>query len=188
MNAPLVPRMLLSALTPPADYDSVLGDLQEEYGQRRACHGRARADLWFWSQALRSAPALLSYSRTYPTLGRRLGDTAIVLGVLVAMLAGKDALDRFIDLVRPDGVLPAWLYFLLDWMIAAGFGALLTRIVRRHPVRLALLASGGLVAAFATPVVLALSPPISAPAWLLLLGTIPAMSAGAATIQTLQNR
>jgi hypothetical protein len=188
MTAPFIPRALLAAATPSADYDSIVGDLQEEYGQRIVRDGRSRADLWYWSQALRSLPALLSYSRTYPSFGRRASTAATVLGVLLAMLAGKDLLDRLIEALHPGGVLPAWLYFLLDWMVAAACGALLAQILRQHPVRLALFASIGLVIAFATPIVLALSPDISFPAWLLLLGTIPAMSIGAATIHALHKR
>ncbi len=188
MTSPLVARVLLAAATPSADYDSITGDLQEEYELRRARDGRPRADRWYWSQALRSVPALLSYSRTNSSLGRRVSTGAIVVGVLLAMLIGKDVLDRFIDAIRPGGVLPAWLYFLLDWGIAATCGAVLAQLVRHHPVRLALLASGGLVIAFATPVALALSPQISSAAWLLLLGAVPAMSAGAATMHALHQR
>lgn len=50
------------------------------------------------------------------------------------------------------------------------------------------LASCVVVAAFGAPIALSLSPPISLAAWLLLLGTIPAMSAGAATISAFQTR
>lgn len=180
--------MLLAAATPSADYESIAGDLQEEYEQRVVRDGRSRADVWYWSQAVRSLPALLSYSRTYPSLGRRLSTAAIVLGVMIAMLAGKDLLDRLIDAIHPNGVLPVWLYFSLDWAIAVACGAVLAQLVRQHPVRLALLASGGLVIAFATPVALALSPQIPLPAWLLLLGTIPALSAGAATMHAFRKR
>ena len=185
---PLVPRVLLAAATPSADYDSIAGDLHEEYAQRRAREGRSRADCWYWSQALRSLPALLAYSRAHPSLRGRLSTAAIAVGVLIAMLAGKDLVDRLIDGVRPRGELPAYLYFLLDWAVAAACGAMLAQLVRGHPVRLALLASGGLVCAFATPIVLALSPNISPAAWLLLLGAIPAMCTGAATLHAFRHR
>ena len=180
MTPPRVARVLLAACTSRADYESVVGDLEEEYGARVSQEGRLRADRWYWSQALRSLPALLSYSRTDALPRRRLSSVAIIAAVLMAMLAAKDVLDRVIDLALPHAGLPFPAYYALDWTIAAIAGSFLAHILRDHPLRFALLASCGLVAAFGIPIALDLSPPIAPPAWILLLGTIPSMSAGAA--------
>ncbi len=188
MNAPFLPRMLLTAITASADYESVSGDLDEEYAERFDRDGSVQADLWYWSQALRSIPSLLSYSR-YDVSGRRRTATAlIVLAVLVAMLAGKDLVDRLIDAVNGDAAVPFWLYFGLDWAIAVIFGGVLAAFVRHHPVRVALIASTFLVVAFAAPIVLGVSSRLILPAWLMLVGTIPAMCIGAAAVQALRKR
>lgn len=180
MTSPHVARVLLAACTPRADYECVIGDLEEEYGARVSQEGRLRADRWYWSQALRSLPALLSYSRTGGPPHRRLSSVATVAALLIAMLAAKDVLDRVIDLALPHAGLPLPAYYVLDWTIAAAAGSFLAHVLRDHPLRLALLASCGLVAAFGIPIALDVSPPITPPAWILLLGTIPSMSAGAA--------
>ena len=67
MTAPLLPRLLLAAVTPPADHDSVAGDLQEEYAHRRASLGRSRADRWFCRKRCARFPRC---SRTPGTLPR----------------------------------------------------------------------------------------------------------------------
>jgi putative ABC transport system permease protein len=53
---------LLRALLPAAERDEVLGDLGEEYAQRRGAHGRTAAAVWLWGQVLGSVPALLRRS------------------------------------------------------------------------------------------------------------------------------
>jgi hypothetical protein len=186
MTPPVLPRLLITAATPAADHDSIVGDLLEEYTRRVQSIGRVRSDLWYWSQAIRSVPPLLSYSRAPGSLGARVAAAVIVVGVLVAMLFAKDLIDRVIDAVYPTTGVHAWLYFLLDWADAALFGAILARVVRHHPVRLALIASATLVAGFAIPVVAGFSNGLTPIAWLLLLGAIPAMSAGAAAYQTVR--
>jgi hypothetical protein len=180
VNEPFVPRALLVATMPTAEYESILGDLHEEYIERFRRLGRLQADLWYWDQSLRSIPSLLSYTRDQFSPGKRLSTAAIAFGLLCAMLFVKDLFDRFIDAFQPAAGLPIWLYFTLDWLIAAIFGALFARFLHQHPVRLVLLASGFLIAAVAAPILLGLSPQISPPAWLLLLGVIPAMCSGAA--------
>jgi putative ABC transport system permease protein len=53
---------LLRALLPVAEREEVLGDLREEYAERRGAGGRFAAALWFWGQVLGSVPALLGRS------------------------------------------------------------------------------------------------------------------------------
>jgi len=62
---PTTPRLaasLLGALLPAAEREEVLGDLRDEYAQRRGTRGRVAAILWLWGQVLGSAPALLRRS------------------------------------------------------------------------------------------------------------------------------
>jgi hypothetical protein len=186
MTPPVLPRLLITAATPAADCDSIVGDLFEEYNLRVQSIGRVRSDLWYWSQAIRSIPPLLSYSRAGGSLGARVATGAVVVGVLIAMLFAKDLIDRVIDAAYPTTGVHAWLYFLLDWADAALFGAILACAVRHHPVRLALIASVTLVAAFAIPIAAGFSNGLTPIAWLLLLGAIPAMSAGAAAYHTVR--
>jgi hypothetical protein len=186
MKPPVLPRLLVTAATPAADYDSIVGDLFEEYARRVQSIGRVRSDLWYWSQAIRSVPPLLSYSRTRGSPGAHVATAAIVVGILIAMLFTKDLIDRLIGVAYPSTGVHAWLYFLIDWADAALFGAILARVVRHHPVRLALIASVTLVTAFAIPIVAGFSNGLTPIAWLLLLGAIPAMSAGAAAYQTVR--
>jgi predicted permease len=51
-------RLLFRAFLPIAERDEVLGDLAEEYAQRRVAGSRAAARAWIWRQALGSVPAL----------------------------------------------------------------------------------------------------------------------------------
>lgn len=189
MRPPFVARALIAAATPPLDYASVAGDLCEEYNARVESAGRPSADRWYWAQVARSIPALLSYSRAHRSFAAKSSRIAIVLIVLFAMLFCKDMIDRVIDLVDPRGPgLPAWLYFAIDWTDAALFGGILAAIVRSAGMRLALVASVALVAAFALPVILGISPPLQTLAWFLLLGAVPAMAVGAAVYQVLRRR
>jgi hypothetical protein len=56
-------QALVAATAPPNDYESVAGDLHEEYLRRARFADVHAANRWYWSQALRSIPSLLSYSR-----------------------------------------------------------------------------------------------------------------------------
>jgi hypothetical protein len=186
VTPPFVARALLAAATPPADYESVAGDLYEEYGRRVASTGRAFADRWYWSQALRSVPSLLMYSRSRSSFAANAATGAIIVCLLLAMLLCKETIDGAIyALYRNAG---RWSFFLADWSDAALFGAALAAIVRSQGLRLTLIASLVLVAGFALPIVLGLSAPIHPLAWLLLLGAIPAMSFGAAAYQVVRRR
>ena len=61
-SPPRFASSLLRALLPVAEREEVLGDLREEYAERRGAGGRFAAALWFWGQVLGSVPALLGRS------------------------------------------------------------------------------------------------------------------------------
>ena len=64
MSAPRLAEWLVAAALHPHDRDAVLGDLAEEAELVRHAHGRTRADLWYWGQAMRSVlPALVRRRR-----------------------------------------------------------------------------------------------------------------------------
>lgn len=186
MKPPLVARALVAAVTAPSDYENISGDLYEEYMLRVQSSGRKCGDMWYWSQALRSIPSLLSYSRTQLSPSGTVKNALLVVCVLSAMLAIKGFVDQLIDCSDPRTWLSEWLYLCIDWSVAAGSGALLGAVVRSQGVRLALFSSVFLVSAFAFPIVLGVSPRLPAEAWVLLLGAIPAMSAGAAGYQVVR--
>lgn len=52
---PLLPGLLLRLALEPGIAELVLGDLQEEFGERVAYEGRRRARRWYWKQALTSS-------------------------------------------------------------------------------------------------------------------------------------
>ncbi|MGA8100244.1 MAG: hypothetical protein WB810_16430, partial [Candidatus Cybelea sp.] len=79
---------------------------------------------------------------------------------------------------------PLWVSFCAYWIDAAVFGTVLALIVRSGGVRLAFWAALLLVLAFVVPALLGFpSSQAPLPAWILLGGTVPAMSAGAALYQ-----
>ena len=59
---PRVPTALLHALLPANERDEVLAELSAEYVERAAAGGTGAARRWMWVQALRSAPALVSWT------------------------------------------------------------------------------------------------------------------------------
>lgn len=56
---PRTAQAIARLCTPLTDVDAILGDLAEEYAERATSGTRTRADLWYWSQVLRSALPLL---------------------------------------------------------------------------------------------------------------------------------
>lgn len=186
MTPPFLPRALVAASASPADYESIAGDLHEEYTHRVCCEGRARADAWYWSQALRSIPPLLSYSRASASRSMKLPTCATTAGVLFLMLLCKDAVDAAIRHVDPGAA--HWPFFLADWLDATFFGFVLAALLRSQGSRLALVAALFLAAAFAAPILLGISPPLPRIAWLLLLGAIPWMGLGAGLFQIVRRR
>jgi len=179
VKPPLVPRALVAAVATQSDYECLAGDLCEEYSQRVESFGAAAADRWYWSQALRSVPTLLVLSRSDDSLVDSLKIGALVVATLVAtILVGalaNGALDSFFN----GSYAPLWLHFAASWSIVLLAGYALAYLARRRSVRLAIGAALFFVAAFAIPSALGLSGRIYPLAWLLLLGTIPAMTAGA---------
>ena len=59
---PRIPSALLRALLPVNERDEVLAELGAEYVERAMTRGPRAARRWMWVQALRSAPALLSWT------------------------------------------------------------------------------------------------------------------------------
>lgn len=58
-GAPKLPQLLHGLLLPETYRDDQLGDLEEAFGERQRCLGRAAAVRWYWRQAIRSAaPAI----------------------------------------------------------------------------------------------------------------------------------
>lgn len=187
MSPPFFARALVAAAAPPADYDVIDGDLYEEYIVRVRTAGVAEANRWYWSQVLRSIPPLLSYSRVGASIRGSLATGAIVVVVLLGMLFLKDLVDELIGRISPAHM-PEWLYFSLDWLVAAACGLILAALVRTRGVRLALGAALFLLIAFALPILAGVSPRLPLVAWILLLGAIPAMALGAAAFQVIRRR
>lgn len=187
MNPPWIAEALIAAAAPAADYEIIAGDLHEEYAERMRSSGEVRANRWYWSQVLRSIPALLSYSRG----PRSRLESAMAIGagavVLLGMLYVRESINSWIAAMHPAGF-PHWLYILVDWSIAAFFGAILAVTVRAHGVRAAAYASSALVLAIVIPTLLGFSSRLPIYAWVLIFGAVPAMSLGAAASQIARAR
>lgn len=187
MTPPVIAQALLAAAAPPGDYDSVAGDLHEEYLLRVRMRGVSAANRWYWAQALGSIPALLSYSRTQRSLWNALAVGAIAICALVALLLMTETIHHAIHMAC-RGACPAWTYFSADWIDAAAFGAMIAVFVRGGGVRFVLWSGIFLVAAIVVPTLLGFSSRLPLAEWLLLFGAVPAMSAGAALYQVLRRR
>src|SRR5215204_3314212 len=59
---PRLPTSVLRAMLPVAERDEVLSDLAAEFAYRAAEFGRRHADVWYWRQAVSSAPSLVRRS------------------------------------------------------------------------------------------------------------------------------
>ncbi len=191
MNPPLVPRLIITAIVAPADYESVLGDLHEEYTWRAARGGRAEAHRWYWSQSLRSVPSLLSYSRAgrSPVTAAR---TVVVAGITVFVMVLCDdfvseTLSRVFACTSVEAFC-AWPFIVSAWAVAALFGAILSSFVRSQSVRPTLFASLALVASVAIPTAFGYSSPLPLVEWFLLLSVIPVMGVGSAIYQIVRRR
>lgn len=190
MRPPLLAEMLLATAAPPNDYESVAGDLHEEYLRHAAADGTMKANRWYWSQVLRSVPSLLRYSRVRRSALQTAGIALTVLAVPAAMLLATVPINAVLQATFGDlARCPLPVSFGADWIDAAAFGALLAVIVRSGGVRLAFWAAMLLVLAFAVPALLGF-PSSQAPlaAWILLGGTVPAMCAGACLYQVANRR
>lgn len=182
LTPPRAAHALIAAASPPSDYEVVAGDLHEEYARIARYAGMAAANRWYWSQALRSVPGLLSYSRAPRSFGANAFAGFMVLVVICAMLFVKDLIDRGIDAAHLTA-LPAWIYLCFDWLDAAFFGAVLAFLVRSQGVRLAVWAASALVAAIVIPTLFGFSSRLPVYAWVLIFGVVPAMGLGAGIYQ-----
>lgn len=188
MTPPVIAQALLAAAAPPDDYDSVAGDLHEEYLYLVRVQGVVAANRWYWFQALASIPPLLSYSRARRSLWNALAIGGIVVVSLVVLLLATEAVNDAIRLAWGGTRCPMWVYFSADWIDAAVFGAMLAFCVRTGGVRLVLWAAAFLVAAIVVSTLLGFSSRLPLVDWLLLAGAVPAMGAGAAVYQILRRR
>lgn len=185
LNPPPVAHALIAATAPPGDYEVIAGDLHEEYARLVRYAGPAPANRWYWSQAVRSLPGLLSYSRAPRSIGASLLAALVVITVIFAMLFVKDLIDRGIGAAHLNG-LPIWIYVAVDWLDAAFFGAILAFVVRSQGIRLAVWAASTLVAAIVIPTLLGFSSRLPWYAWVLVFGVVPAMGLGAALYQVVR--
>lgn len=181
MRPPVFAEALIAACAPPVDYESIAGDLHEEYFRRAHASNVAEANRWYWSQTLRSLPSLLSYSKAPRSLIRSTGVALIALAVLLAMLLATVPINAILGAMFGDLTrCPLIVELVAYWTDAALFGTILALIVRSGGIRLAFFASMFLVLCFAIPAMIGF-PSSQAPiwAWVLLCGTVPAMCAGA---------
>ena len=180
MKPPTLAHALLVAATAPSDYESVAGDLEEEYTRISFQSGRSIADRWYWSQALRSLPSLLSFTRTRQSFARGTMTVIIVVLGLAAMLMTNELSEGVLAKWFPTTTgIGTWPFFLTGWFNAACFGAIIAAFVRLHSVRIAFFAALFLIIALAVPIALGFSSPLVTPAWILVFGALPAMCIGA---------
>jgi hypothetical protein len=185
LRPPIVAEALVAALGPPNDYESIAGDLHEEYLRYVRLRSTRAANCWYWWQVLLSIPWLLSYSRAHRSALHAIGVGVTVIAVLVAMILATVPINALLQAIfgSPDRW-PLSAQFCADWIDAVVFGAVLVLVVRSGGVRLAFWAALLLVLGFAVPALLGFpSSQAPLPAWILLGGTVPAMCAGAALYQ-----
>jgi hypothetical protein len=184
MRPPVVAEALVAAVAPPNDYESIAGDLHEEYLRCVALRSARAANRWYWSQVLFSIPSLLSYSRARRSVLHAIGAGLTALGVLIAMLLATVPINALLDGIFGSGNWPPSVSFCAYWTDGVVFGAVLALLVRNGGVRLAFWTASFLVLAFVVPALLGFpSSQATPPAWVLLGGMIPAMCAGAGLYQ-----
>jgi hypothetical protein len=193
VTPPVVARLLVVAVAPPRDYESIAGDLHEEYVQRVDAGGRVAADRWYWSQTIRSIPSLLSYSRVRGSFMTIVATVVVFLVFMLAMvLCASLVLGEFLQYAysRWGGSALAWSWAGVfgAWIVAAMFGGILSAILRGHGHRLTIAAAIVLALAFIVPPLLGQSAPLDPWQWLLLLGAVPAIGVGATTFQLIRRR
>ncbi len=186
MTPPVLAQALVAATAPPNDYESVAGDLHEEYVRLTHCAGEAAANRWYWSQALRSIPSLLSYSRLHRSIATGLVTASVALAVLVAMLLAVEPIQHLLLAAFGGSRSPMWALFSAEWLNAALFGAILASAVRSGGIRLALWSSLFFIAAIVVPTFLGYSSRLPLYEWLLIVGLIPSMSTGAGLYQIIR--
>jgi hypothetical protein len=189
MRPPVVAEALVAAVAPLNDYESIAGDLHEEYLRYARVGSRRAANRWYWSQVLLSIPSMLSYSRAHRSALHAIGIGITAVGVLIAMLLATVPIDALLDAIFGSAHWPPTVSFCAYWTDAVVFGAVLALLVRSGGIRLAFYAALLLVLAFAVPALLGFpSSQAPFPAWILLGGVIPAMCAGAALYQVAVRR
>lgn len=190
MRPPALAEALVAAAAPERDYESITGDLHEEYLRFVLLDGQEVANRWYWSQTLLSIPSLLSYSRSNTSPLRTAGVAVVALVVLVGMLLMLAAIETLLQTIFGSidrG--PAWLWFSMQWFYAALIGAILALSVRTDGLRVAFCTALFLVLCFVVPA-LAGNPHSRAPlpGWILLCGAVPAMCTGAGLYRILRCR
>jgi hypothetical protein len=190
---PVMARLLITAVAPPRDYNSVAGDLHEEYVQRAAAGSRVVADRWYWSQAIRSIPSLLSYSRVRNSFVTTIVTSIIFLLLLLTMvicgwLVSGELLNYVYTRLGGSELVWSWIGVFGSWAVAAIFGAILSAALRGQSHRLMLAAAIVFALMFVVPPYLGQSAPLDPWQWLLLIGAIPAIGIGATTYQFIRNR
>ena len=184
MRPPVVAEALVAAIAPPNDYESIAGDLHEEYLCCARLSNRRVANRWYWSQVVLSIPGMLSYSRVHRSALHAIGIGLTAVGVLIAMLLATLPINALLDAMFGSANWPPAVSFCAYWTDGAVFGAVLALLVRSGGMRLALWTASFLVLAFVIPALIGFpSSQAPFPAWVLLWGIIPAMCAGAGLYQ-----
>lgn len=190
MRPPFLAEALVAAAAPEGDYESIAGDLHEEYRRCALTGGVRAANRWYWSQVVLSMPSLLSYSRSKRSVLGSVRVALLAFAVLIAMFCLLAAIETLLQALF-GGIDrgPVWAWVSGEWIYAAVFGAILALIVRTDGLRVTFLAALFLVLCFVVPA-LAGNPHSQAPllGWILLWGTIPAMCAGASLYQAVRRR
>jgi hypothetical protein len=195
VTPPIVARLLVIAIAPPRDYDSVAGDLHEEYLHRATTDGRVAANRWYWSQAIRSIPSLLWYSRARHSLVPTIAMIILFLVLLATMIISASLVTgELFDYVYTNlgGSVLAWSCATVfgSWIVAAIFGAILSAIMRGHSHRLMLATAIVFTLAFVIMPNLGLGPfaPLGPWQYMVLFGEVPSVGIGAATYQFFRKR
>ena len=189
MSPPVVAQTIVAISAPPLDADSISGDLHEEYVRILAREGRSRADAWYWSQALRSIPPLLSYSRASRSMGSFLVTSALVLLTIVAMLSVNELIDDGVaNVFRLAHGMVAWQLFFVGCADAAVFGAIIAALRRSYGMRLIVFSACALLAFIAVPILLHLSSRLTGATWILILAAAFSMCVGGAAYHAVARR
>jgi hypothetical protein len=195
VTPPIVARLLVIAVAPPQDYDSVAGDLHEEYVQRATTGSRVAADRWYWSQTIRSIPSLLWYSRVRHSLVPTIALIILFLVLLAAMVISASLVtgELFVYVYTTlGGSALAWSCVTVfgGWIVAAIFGAILSAVIRGNSHRLMLATAIVFVLAFVIMPNLGLGPfaPLGPWQYMVLFGEVPAIGIGATAYQFFRKR
>lgn len=181
MSPPRIAQAIVEVSAPPGDLESVSGDLHEEYVRMRVREGQARADAWYWSQALRSAPSLLAYSRVPRSFGALAATLLLVLSGIVVLLLLNEFIDDAIRTVyRPAHASGSWPFFAAGCFLAAACGAAISALRRSYGLRLVLISACGLLAFIAIPILLHISSRLTGATWILILSAALSMCIGGA--------